>query len=910
MARILAVDWDGIEIRFVLGNLVKEKLTVLKTGSGPIEEVADEEGKLIPDIGVSLRQLLSEHRVGKNRLLVGLRRGGTEVLQFELPPATDEELPHLVKNQMLRDSPNYVEGAPVDFLAVNDDPTEQRRVTVGALTRAQLRSIIAECKKAGQRPARIELRSAEVASVLRGSQYADDAPTLLVNRVGDEADLTVLLDQKIVYLRSILLPGSLEENEIATRILAEVNRTLAVGLQEADSARAIEKVILFGSEEEQELLIDKLGDLPLELQVVHPFELSQVRAKKVPETPGRYTALLGMIFDESPLHKPAIDFLHPKETPKPPNYARWVVVGILLLIAAGTGLYFWNKNHLASLDQRVADLKEEYQQVNQEYQQAQLPFRVLSAARQWDTHGLVLLDELRDMSVRFPDQRNLVLVEMTFLAEQRGGTVTVRGMVRDPGILTRLRQSLQRDRHHMMTVDRLVRNPGGGGYPWVFQATILCQRRTGKEYLRHLSRELQQLSQQPPPFVVEQQKKQAQQKAEMLAERKKQLAARQKALEGVELPVNFDQLNEEQKQIYLQMPPQKKQEYRQWALRQQQQSQESEKEKTQATEAKKQDEEKEVDPKASEKAEKKEEKKNEPDDASGTPKMTPQQYKTLRSRLPAFLQSLPEEKKQTYMQMTPQQKEAYHQRVIQMLYKRYLQQRKQQGEKGDAQEGDASGKEAGRQEAGLTFPRFQALLQKMPRFFQTLPSEEQAAYQKLNPQQKLVYENRLLINLYLREQMPEEEREKSETMPVSEKQFQALSAKLPEYFQSLTEQQQQYYARMNPLQKRFFQIRSLLQLHQKQQKPEPKPEEKKPEPKPEPKPEEKKPEPKPEPKPEEKKPEPKPEPKPEEKKPEPKPEPKPEEKKPEPKPEPKPEEKKPEPKPEPKPEEKKPEPKS
>jgi hypothetical protein len=94
-----------------------------------------------------------------------------------------------------------------------------------------------------------------------------------------------------------------------------------------------------------------------------------------------------------------------------------------------------------------------------------------------------------------------------------------------------------------------------------------------------------------------------------------------------------------------------------------------------------------------------------------------------------------------------------------------------------------------------------------------------------------------------------------------------------------------------------------------EKKPEPKVEEKKPEPKAEPKPEpkveEKKPEPKPEPKVEEKKPEPKPEPKVEEKKLEPKPEPIVEEKKPEPQAE----EKKPEPKPEPKVEEQKPEPK-
>ncbi len=910
MARILAVDWDGVEIRFVLGNLVKDNLTVLKAGSGPIEETADEEGNLTPDIGGSLHGLLAEHRVGKNRLLVGLRRGGTEVLHFELPPATDEELPQLVKNQMLRDSPTYIEGAPVDYLVANEDPTEQRRVTVGALTRSQLRKLQAECRKAGQRPARIELRAPESASVLRGSEYTDDAPVLLVNRVGDEADFTVLLDQKIVYLRSVLLPGSLEENEIATRILAEVNRTLAVGLQEADSARAIEKVLLFGSEEEHEVLVDKLRDLPLEVELVDPFELSHVRAKTPPENPGRYTALLGMIFDESPLHKPAIDFLHPKETPKPPNYARWIVIGILLLIGVGTGLYFWNKSHLASLNERVAALQTEYDQLSQQYRQVQTPHRVLSAARQWESQGLVLLDELRDMSVRFPDPRSLVLTQMTFTSGRLGGRVNLRGMVRDPAILNRMRQALMRDGYHNMNVDQVVRNPGGGGYPWVFQARIECRKRPDQAYLRYLSKELQQLSQQPPPFIVEQQKKLAQQKAEMLAERKAQLAEQQKKRQEVELPVNFDQLDEQKKKFYLnEMSPQEQADYRRWALAQQQQQQketarDEEVQTDKSTEAspngEKKKKKKEEEPSAEEQGESSEQEQ-------GPKQMTQEQYQALRRQVPAFLQSLPPQQQKQYMQMTPEQKEAYHQRVIRMLHQRQQQQNQSAapGEKGG---GPASG------ETGLTFQQFRQLLGQMPRFFQTLPAEQQQAYREMSQSEQLVFQNRLLVNMYLRGQSPRAEKgqEKQEAMPVTEQEFGELVAELPEYFQSLPQQQQQAYGRMNPMQRRFFQIRSVIELHRNKKATEKKPEPPEETPKPKPEPEaKKKPAPKPEPekksKPPEETPKPKPEPEPE-KKPDPKPEPEkkpePPEETPKPKPEPEPE-KKPAPKPEP---EKKPEP--
>ena len=42
MARILAIDWDGVETRFALGAVLKDRLIVLKVGSAPIETAAAE----------------------------------------------------------------------------------------------------------------------------------------------------------------------------------------------------------------------------------------------------------------------------------------------------------------------------------------------------------------------------------------------------------------------------------------------------------------------------------------------------------------------------------------------------------------------------------------------------------------------------------------------------------------------------------------------------------------------------------------------------------------------------------------------------------------------------------------------------------------------------------------------------
>ena len=38
MARILAIDWDGVEVRYVLAAQTKDQFTILKAGSAPIDD--------------------------------------------------------------------------------------------------------------------------------------------------------------------------------------------------------------------------------------------------------------------------------------------------------------------------------------------------------------------------------------------------------------------------------------------------------------------------------------------------------------------------------------------------------------------------------------------------------------------------------------------------------------------------------------------------------------------------------------------------------------------------------------------------------------------------------------------------------------------------------------------------------
>ena len=50
MARILAVDWDGVEARFALGSIQKDRLVVLNAGAAPIEVAAETAAEAVEEV--------------------------------------------------------------------------------------------------------------------------------------------------------------------------------------------------------------------------------------------------------------------------------------------------------------------------------------------------------------------------------------------------------------------------------------------------------------------------------------------------------------------------------------------------------------------------------------------------------------------------------------------------------------------------------------------------------------------------------------------------------------------------------------------------------------------------------------------------------------------------------------------
>lgn len=614
MARILAIDWDGVEARFALGSVRKDRLIVWKAGSAPIadaEEDDEEDAERVPTSGENadddeeedggdspleivetsgtkkapvfdeddeeddeagdprvvstvrkkkgesyktsplaktLKALLKESRVGAATVLYSAERGDVDVLYTTVPQASDAETPELVLNQALRESTTFNETQPLDYLPLGTPSrTGTRSVVAVSIARDKLRRIRETLIGATRAPSKIELREPALAEFLRADfcKLSFDEPTLLIQALCDEVNLTLCdAEKNVLYFRSFKTPVDATAPALARRIRDEIARTLAVGVADLPEDAVVRKALFFsdassvtasanldnddsdesaqiteigedgedaasvvvGSLQLGERLAAELESEEIELEFANPFRVLGVELKSTePENAGRFASLLGMLLAERPQNRPAIDLLHPREKPKPPKY--WAIVAaFFVLVGAGFGAAWkWNKSELDRERVALAELQEKAQAAQMEAQRKLPLANVLNSANAWrNLQGVVVLDELRDVALRIPQAPDLVVTRLGYLANQNGRpTFIIQAKIKSAAIYQNFRQTLIADGSHSVLGRGPEPNPNGGGYPYMFDARIVCQRRPAQTFVAKLPPELREISNDPPEYFAE-----------------------------------------------------------------------------------------------------------------------------------------------------------------------------------------------------------------------------------------------------------------------------------------------------------------------------------------------------------------------------------------------------------------------
>jgi len=482
MPHILVLNWDQREIRLALGQTGRQRPRVIALDSFPLPTAGEEPASADEALGQQITEWLARWRPRGLRVLVALPRNVVELLYLTLPPAKDEELPELVANLAVQESPAISEQTLLDFLPSSATPDAPRPALVAGLAGDEHQRILARLAAAGLTPHRIVLRPLGGASLFRQLISASERTCLVLNRIEQDVELNVIAPGRLVFTRTVRLPEQAAEEDIAERLVAEAKRTVLAAPREYVGEAGIQNVYVFGRQEEYEAPANAIGrGLGLPVEVLDPLDAVEAPDVAVPAQPERFAPLLGVLLDEAAGSHP-LDLLHPRRPPHP--WKRWripaLAAGGVALVAIALGGYVWG--NLSEVTADNARLEARLRDLNDTARKAVKQKERIEAIAAWKNRDVNWLEELRDLSVRFPGPRDAVVLRMSMRPTQgAGGLIDLQGLVRDPKVVVNL-ESQVRDGYRSVRSRRVQQRTQDNDYTWAYETSVSVAPRRPDQY--------------------------------------------------------------------------------------------------------------------------------------------------------------------------------------------------------------------------------------------------------------------------------------------------------------------------------------------------------------------------------------------------------------------------------------------
>ena len=339
------------------------------------------------------------------------------------------------------------------------------------------------------RPRRILLRPYAVSGLLARQMQPRERLCLLVDGSSQEAELIVLSDGQVVVSRTVRLPMPAEGEPPYAPLLAEIRRTV-IAVQNQPGGGTVDAVYVCGDSDEQQELVRALEEeLSLAAELFRPLAGQQLAAGLRDEPlahAGRYAGLIGALADEG--HgSHALDFLHPRQPVAPAGRRRIAILAASLCAVLALAGWYAAWSRFSAVDDEIARYTRELKDLDATVKRAVEKEAAVAAIEEWSLGNVCWLDELRDLSVRFPKPRDAVVLRMTLAGRPTGGgTIDLEGLVRDHSIVRRMETSL-RDDHHEVATRRVQESVQGATYTLRFDTSIGVGTRDKSEYQDQLS---------------------------------------------------------------------------------------------------------------------------------------------------------------------------------------------------------------------------------------------------------------------------------------------------------------------------------------------------------------------------------------------------------------------------------------
>lgn len=426
MPRRLALEWNDNEARVAVASSHGSRVVFEQAFAIDLQQPdGSDDDPTSVDIGRLLKAALAARGVGRLDAIVSVGRASVELRQLTVPPVSDDELPELVRFQAGNEFNALDANWSLDFVPL-DVPDQPPSVLAAAISPQQIQRIHETCQSSGLKPTALILRPCAAASLLcRSETAAHGGVRLLVDLLANEADLTVILDSTVAFLRCVRLPGDpLDVPSSRPALLSEIRRTIAAANNQLGDHR-IQSLVLFGSGTDHADLADALHrDLDMPVELFDPFaglDLQGDVSRTLPEHSDRFAPLLGALLDDLTRSGHAIDFLHPRKPPQQRGARNMVLAGaaaIGVLLVLGIGWGFLNKH---SLKRDIADLSAKNTTLEKRLKAAQDFERTANTIDEWADPDVIWLEELYRLCTNFPSSQQAMMTELRLGSHREGG---------------------------------------------------------------------------------------------------------------------------------------------------------------------------------------------------------------------------------------------------------------------------------------------------------------------------------------------------------------------------------------------------------------------------------------------------------------------------------------------------------
>ena len=479
MSQLLALEWNGSEARLAVGASRGGKVVIEQAFSVTLLSRQPRGSREEVDVGQRIAAALAARGISRIDTLVAVGRTNIELRQLTLPPAPEDELPELVRFQAMREFNELDEDWLLDFVPIDDSTEGPRNVLAAAIGPDLVGQIQQTCETANLKPQRLILRPCAAASLYGRAQTGGPARlTLLVDLLSDEVDLTVMVDRKVIFMRTTRLGGdALEDADQSRALIAEIRRTMAAA-QNQLGGRRVESIVLCGQGEQHAALAKLIEqDLATPAELFDPFaglNLGRELRRSLPDHPGRFAPLLGMLLAELERTGHAVDFLHPRRRPEPPGrHRKFVVAGVAaaLLVLSYVG-YGWMQRKW--LNDEIGNLAKQSKSLGKEVERTKKAVKAVEEIEQWAATDVVWLDELHELSEDFSPAKEAVLTSLVLGRSSRSnmkGEMKLQGLAEDARAIGMLESRL-RDESHLADGTGSSEDTSHEFYTWQFFSSV------------------------------------------------------------------------------------------------------------------------------------------------------------------------------------------------------------------------------------------------------------------------------------------------------------------------------------------------------------------------------------------------------------------------------------------------------